>query len=159
MSRQYTAMKVYPRDFKFLKSRGEVQLRVVNNATNQSNVENMRLNVYICIKILKYYYYRKPEKLPELRSEEMRKVVEERIKLARSAAPQGSSDLLVRQPQLVSWGTKKPFNKEDLVAKLVGYKPTMGRKQDEACMKKYLDKIMVNGLQDPKIGARSEKIL
>ena len=101
--------------------------------------------------VYKLYYFRPKcgDKIKEMRAEEMRKIVEERVKLARSAAPQGSSDLLVRQPQVVSWGSKLAFNKENLISPFVGYKPVMGRKKDEACMVKYLKKIMVNGLQDP----------
>ena len=68
----------------------------------------------------------------KLRSEEMRKIVEERVRLARSTAPQGSSDLLVRQPQVISWGTKKTFNPENLVSMFVGYPPVMGWKQGES---------------------------
>ena len=102
-----------------------------------------------------YFRMRNMEKLTELRPEELRKIVEDRVKLARSAAPQGSSDLLVKQPEVVSWGSNKTFNKEALMETLIGYKPKMGRKQDETCMKKYLNHVMVNGMQIPKIGTRS----
>jgi len=155
MSSPYTAIRVYPWGFKVLKPRGRVQLKVHNNLTNQIRMKYFIKVLYKCLQMFKYYYYRKLESLPEMRSEEMKKVVEERVKLARSAAPQGSSDLLVRQPQVISWGTKKVFNKEEILAKIVGYKPIMGRKQDESCMDKYLKRVMVNGLQDPKLGARS----
>ena len=155
MSSPYTAIRVYPWGFKAVKLRGGVQLKIFNSLTNQSKMKYCIKILYIYLRRFKHYYYRKLEKLPEMRSEELKKVVEERVKLARSAAPQGSSNLLVRQPQVVSWGTKKVFNKEDIIAKMIGYKPTMGRKQDESCMDKYLKRVMVNGLQDPKLGTRS----
>ena len=130
--------------------RKKVKLNSVHTKTN-STLKTMYYMYY------KYYYFRQrfPERIKEMRAEEMRKVVEDRVRLARSAAPQGSSDLLVRQPQNVTWGTKLTFNKESLVTPFVRYKPIMGRKRDEECMIKYLKKIMVNGLQDPQIGPRS----
>jgi hypothetical protein len=133
-------------------SRPGIQVKSSNKSTrtNHSSV------ITYCI-IYKLYYFRPryPEKIKEMRAEELRKVVEDRVRLARSAAPQGSSDLLVRQPQNVTWGTKLTFNKESLVTPFVRYKPVMGRKRDEECMVKYLKKVMVNGLQDPQIGPRS----
>ena len=155
MSSPYNATRVYPWGFKVLKPKGQVQLKVHNSLTNQIRMKYFIKILYICLQRFKYYYYRKLEKLPEMRVEEMKDVVEERVKLARSAAPQGSSNLLVRQPQVVSWGTKKTFNKEAILTKMLGYKPVMGRKQDESCMDKYLKRVMVNGLQDPKLGTRS----
>ena len=150
MSRQYTAIPQYIQGPKRLGPRIRVKFNSKITITNHK------------IEILYYMYYklyycrsRMAEKIKEMRAEEMRRVVEERVKLARSAAPQGSSDLLVRQPQVVTWGSKLAFNKENLVATLVGYKPVMGRKKDEACMVKYLGKVMVNGLQDPQLGPRS----
>ena len=148
-------IKVCSGNFKVSLLRGRVQLSAYSNLTNGYDGSYIVQKTWTNLKMLDCYYYRRLEKLLEMRSEEMKKVVEERVKLARSAAPQGSSDLLVRQPQVISWGTNKTFNKESIVAKLVGYKPTMGRKQDESCMAKYLDRVMVNGLQDPKLGTRS----
>ena len=97
MSSPYNAIRVYPWGFKVLKPKGRVQLKVHNNLTNQIRMKYFIKVLYKGLQLFKYYYYRKLEKLPEMRSEEMKKVVEERVKLARSAAPQGSSDLLVRQ--------------------------------------------------------------
>ena len=108
---------------------------------SKSTITNQKLEImyYMYYKVY-YCRSRTTEKI-----EEMRKTVEERAALARSAAPQGSSDLLVRQPQVVTWGSKMAFNKESLVSIFVGYKPVI----------KYLRKIMVNGLQDPQLGPKS----
>jgi len=149
MSSQYTATPVFIQGLGIPRPRIQVKFSTKCTKTNQ------KLEIMYCT-VYKVYYFRprSGDKIKELRAEEMRKIVEERVKLARSAAPQGSSDLLVRQPQVVSWGSKLAFNKENLISPFVGYKPVMGRKKDEACMVKYLKKIMVNGLQDPQVGPR-----
>ena len=141
-------------DFKYFKSNLGVQYKKLYLLTN------LKLKVSKTYRTITYYVThdycsREKGKLTEMRVEEMRKIVEERVRLARSTAPQGSSDLLVRQPQVVSWGTKKTFNPESLITVFVRYRPVMGRKQDESCMTKYLSRVMVNGLQDPGIGLRS----
>ena len=150
MSRQYTATTQYIRGLKVLRPGIRVKFNSKITITNHKIeiMYDMYYNVYYCRS-------RTMEKIKEMRAEELRKTVEERVALARSAAPQGSSDLLVRQPQVVTWGTKMAFNKENLVSVFVGYKPVMGRKQDESCMIKYLRRIMVNGLQDPQLGPKS----
>ena len=141
-------------DFKMIKPNSGVQSKILYLLTN------LKLKVFKTYSLITNYVShaycsREKGKLTELRSEEMRKIVEERIRLARSTAPQGSSDLLIRQPQVISGVTKKTFNPENLVSIFVGYSPVMGRKQDESCMKKYLNRISGNGLQDPSIGLRS----
>ena len=150
MSRQYTATTQYIRGLKDL--RPGIRVKFYSKITITNHGIEIMYDMYY-----KVYYCRSRvvEKIKEMRAEEMRKTVEERIKLARSAAPQGSSDLLVRQPQVVTWGSKMAFNKENMLSKFVGYKPVMGRNQDEPCMLKYLRKVMVNGLQDPQLGPRS----
>jgi hypothetical protein len=92
----------------------------------------------------------------ELTPEQLREEVERRVKLARSTTPTGSSDLLVRQPQVMAWGNNKPLAKDLLIKEFVKYKPAMGRKQDEKCMGKYLDKVMKTGLQDPGLTPRNQ---
>ena len=141
-------------DFKMIKPNSGVQSKILYLLTN------LKLKVSKTYRTITYYVThdycsREKGKLTEMRVEEMRKIVEERVRLARSTAPQGSSDLLVRQPQVVSWGTKKTFNPESLITVFVRYRPVMGRKQDESYMTKYLNRVMVNGLQDPGIGLRS----
>ena len=81
----------------------------------------------------------------ELTPEQLREEVERRVKLARSTTPTGSSDLLVRQPQVMAWGNNKPLAKDLLIKEFVGYKPAMGRKLDEKFMDKLLNKVMKAG--------------
>ena len=131
--------------FKILKSNSRVKSKILYLLTNL----NLRVFCKNINNVSHTDYSRTSGKLTELRSEEMRKIVEERVKLARSTASQGSSD------QVVALGTKKQLNPENLISVFVGYRPVMGRKQDESCMNKYLKSIMVNGLQDPGIGTRS----
>ena len=92
----------------------------------------------------------------ELTPEQLRDEVERRVKLARSTTPTGSSDLLVRQPQVMAWGNNKPLAKDLVIKEFVGYKPAMGRKQDEKCMDKFLNKVMKAGLQDPGLTPRNQ---
>ena len=150
MSSPYTASSTIIQGLE--NSRPGIQVKFSNKITRT----NHELIIMYCTDYKLYCFRpRGGDKIKEIRAEELRKIVEERVKLARSAAPQGSSDLLVRQPQVVTWGSKLAFNKESLVTPFVGYKPVMGRKNDESCMVKYLKKIMVNGLQDPQVGPRS----
>ena len=131
-------------DFKMIKPNSGVQSKILYLLTNLK-LKVFKTHSLITNYVSHAYCSREKGKLTKLRSEEMRKIVEERVRLARSTAPQGSSDLPF----------KKTFNPENLVSIFVGYSPVMGQKQDESCMKKYLNRIIVNGIQDPGIGLRS----
>ena len=141
-------------DFKMIKPNSGVQSKIWYLLTNLK-LKVFKTHSLITNYVSHAYCSREKGKLTKLRSEKMRKKVEERVRLERSMAPQGSNDLLIRQPQVISGVTKKTFNPEHLVSIFDGYPPVMGRKQDKSCMKKYLNRIMVNGLQDPGIGLRS----
>ena len=141
-------------DFKMIKPNSGVQSKILYLLTNLK-LKVFKTHSLITNYVSHAYCSREKGKLTKLRSEKMRKKVEERVRLERSMAPQGSNDLLIRQPQVISGVTKKTFNPEHLMSIFDGYPPVMGRKQDKSCMKKYLNRIMVNGLQDPGIGLRS----
>ena len=141
-------------DFKMIKPNSGVQSKILYLLTNLK-LKVFKTHSLITNYVSHAYCSREKGKLTKLRSEKMRKKVEERVRLERSMALQGSNDLLIRQPQVISGVTKMKFNPENLVSIFVGYPPVRGRKQDESCMKKYLNRIVVNGLQHPGIGLRS----
>ena len=91
MSRQYTTTSQYVQGHKFLRLGNKVKSNSKDTMTNHK----LKIVYYICYKLY-YCRSRVTEKIKEMRAEKMRRTVEERVKLARSAAPQGSSNLLVR---------------------------------------------------------------
>ncbi len=50
----------------------------------------------------------------------MRKIGEDKVNLARSTTPQGSSDLPFEQPKISTWGNKEPSNPMNLEAAIIG---------------------------------------
>ena len=47
-----------------------------------------------------------------------------------------------------SWGHKCVLDKEKIIREFVGFTPVMNRKEHEECLYMFLDKVIVNGVQD-----------
>ena len=56
---------------------------------------------------------------------------------------------LIPRPKENSWGNERVLDKERIIREFVGFTPTMNQREDEECMSMFLDKIIVNGVQDP----------
>ena len=60
---------------------------------------------------------------------------------------------LIPQRDSVQWGEGRDLDKGDIMRELIGdgIRPQMGKRRDSECMAKYLKRIDVSGLQDPKL--------
>ena len=60
---------------------------------------------------------------------------------------------LIPQRDSVQWGEGRDLDKGDIMRELIGdgKRPQMGKRRDSECMAKYLERIDVSGLQDPKL--------
>ena len=56
---------------------------------------------------------------------------------------------LISPPKENSWGNERVLDKARIIREFVGFTPTMNQREDEECMSMFLDKIIVNGVQDP----------
>ena len=56
---------------------------------------------------------------------------------------------LIPRPKENSWGNERVLDKERIIREFVGFTPIMNQREDEECMSMFLDKIIVNGVQDP----------
>ena len=91
-----------------------------------------------------------------IRSEKLKKMANERLNKARSTTPARGSDLLIKQSPVISWGKNKKFDKNKLIRQFIKYYPKMGRNRDEACMRRYLNNVMITGLNNTQLGSMSE---
>ena len=55
---------------------------------------------------------------------------------------------LIPHPEENSWGNKQVLDKERIIRELVEFTPIMNQRRDEECMSIFLDKVIVNGVQD-----------
>ena len=53
---------------------------------------------------------------------------------------------LIPCPRENSWGHGRVLYKEMIIREFFRFTPVMNRKEDEECMSKFLDKVIVNGL-------------
>ena len=130
-----------------------------------SRINNPITSVYIMLNIC---LFRKPLS-PEMReamkkdlivlsSADMSTEAANRMHTARCSAPQLGADILIKDPGSNTWGLDQPFDKHHIIQRLVGYRPTMGRKNgnDEICMEKFLGVASISSLQCPQFAPQSE---
>ena len=68
---------------------------------------------------------------------------------ARMERSESGHQFLIPCPKENSWGNKRVLNKERIIQEFVGFTPIMNQREDEGCMSMFLDKVIVNGVQDP----------
>ena len=68
---------------------------------------------------------------------------------ARMERSETGHQFLISRPKGNSWGHGRVLDKENIIQEFVRFTPVMNRKVDEECMSKFLDKVIVNGVQDP----------
>ena len=56
---------------------------------------------------------------------------------------------LIPRPAENSWGKDQVLGKERIICEFVEFTSIMNKRQDEECMAIFLDKVIVNGVQDP----------
>ena len=59
-----------------------------------------------------------------------------------------SGQFLIPRPKENSWGKERPLDKERIICEFVEFTPIMNKRREE-CVSIFLDKVIVNGVQDP----------
>ena len=68
---------------------------------------------------------------------------------ARMERSKTGHQFLIPLPKENSWvHSQAVLDKENIIREFVGFTPVMNRKEDEECMSIFLDKVIVNGVQD-----------
>ena len=68
---------------------------------------------------------------------------------ARMERSESGQQFLVPRPEENSWGKERALDKERIVREFVEFTPVMNQRRDKECMSIFLDKVIVNGVQDP----------
>ena len=68
---------------------------------------------------------------------------------ARIERSETGHQFLIPCPEENSLGSEHVLDKEKIIREFAGFTPTMNQSKDEECMYMFLDKIIVNGVQDP----------
>ena len=68
---------------------------------------------------------------------------------ARSDRSETGHQFLIPRPEKNSWGHKRVLDKEKIIQEFVKFTPVMNQREDEECMSIFLDKVIVNRVQDP----------
>ena len=61
---------------------------------------------------------------------------------------ESGQQFLILGPVENSWGKDEALDKERIIREFVEFTPTMNKQRDEECMAIFLDKVIVNGVQD-----------
>ena len=67
---------------------------------------------------------------------------------ARMEISETGHQFLILLPKENLWGHRRVLDKENIIREFVGFTPVMNQKEDEECMSIFLDKVIVNGVQD-----------
>ena len=78
---------------------------------------------------------------------------------ARMERSKTGHQFIIPRPKENSWGHRRILDKENIIREFVGFTPVMNRKEDEECMSKFLDKVIVNKVQDPGLTPFEEFLL
>jgi len=86
-----------------------------------------------------------------LTTEDLRKRIERRLKEQRSEVYNPSMTMLIPQEGEKVWGEKRPGNKVDMIAEIVGYRHRINTGRDQACMQRYITRVSRAGLDQPSV--------
>ena len=68
---------------------------------------------------------------------------------ARMKRSESGQQFLILCPVENSWGKDQALDKERIIQEFVEFTPLMNKRRVEECMSIFLDKVIVNGVQDP----------
>ena len=71
------------------------------------------------------------------------------MRSARTERAEQWQQFMIPRPRENSWGKDRALDKERIIREFVKFTPIMNRCHDEECMSIFLDKVKVNGVQDP----------
>ena len=71
------------------------------------------------------------------------------MRTARNERLEREQQFLIPRPAENFWGKDQVLNKEKIITEFCGFTPVMNKKCDQECIEIYLDKVRVEGVQDP----------
>ena len=74
---------------------------------------------------------------------------DETMRAAKMERLEQGQQFMIPCPRENSWGKDRALNKERIIREYVKFTLIMNKHRDEECMTKFLEKVKVNGVQDP----------
>ena len=74
---------------------------------------------------------------------------DENMRTARTERSELGQQFMIPHSEENSWGKGRALGKERIISEFVEFTPTTNNRHDEECMTKFLEKVKVNGVQDP----------
>ena len=106
-------------------------------------LENVKIFIFIVNKSISYLLFR------VYSTEELMIKAATTMAAARMERSETGHQFIIPRPKENSRGHRRVLDKERIIREFVGFPPVMNRKEDEECMSMFLDKVIVNGVQDP----------
>ena len=72
---------------------------------------------------------------------------------ARMERSESGQQFLIPRPEENSWGNKRVLDKERIIQEFVEFTPIINQRRNGECMSIFLDKVIVNGVQDPGLNS------
>ena len=106
-------------------------------------LENVKIFIFVVNKSISYLLFR------VYSTEELMIKAATTMAAARMERSETGHQFIIPRPKKNSWGHRRVLDKERIILEFFGFTPIMNRKEDEECMSMFLDKVIVNGVQDP----------
>ena len=71
------------------------------------------------------------------------------IRAARNERSEQERQFMIPRPDENWWGKGWALDKERIIKEFCKFTPVTNKKWDQECMEKYLDKVKIDGVQDP----------
>ena len=142
--------------YKFL--RGS-KLSLKNQIQIHISMINININITIVFIILFYFSYvsetdlKRRMKIPIvfISSQQLKDMATKSMINARARIATPEDEILVPKPDSNLWNKGNIYDRPVLMQKYLGYRPVMNKGRDQECMERFLPKIIVSGVQDPKL--------
>ena len=106
-------------------------------------LENVKIFIFVVNKSINYLLFR------VYSTEELMIKAAATMAAARMERLETGHQFLIPRPKENSWGHRRVLDKENIIREFVRFTPVMNMKEDEECMSIFLDKVKLNGVQDP----------
>ena len=86
-----------------------------------------------------------------LSSQQLREIATKAMIDARATLASTADGILIPKPDHNLWSKGNVYDRPILMQKYLGYRPVMNKGGDQKCMEKFLQKVIISGMQDPKL--------
>ena len=111
--------------------------------TMENIPETVKIVILVVSKSIKYLWFR------GYSTEELMINAATTTAAARMERSESEQQFLIPRPEENSWGKERALDKERIIREFVELTPIMNKRRDEECVSIFLDKVIVNGVQDP----------